>query len=365
VANSGALVAQTAAVVTLKSPDVASQEFTRVVSSRELADGRLLVAEGREKRVMVVAFDGSAAVQLGRVGSGPGEYRTVGRLVSMPGDSTLLADFSNGRWLLFSGATIGGAITAAEQHLPATPVGVSSTHLYGYRYPVNGMGASGHDTVALVRIPRRSSRTDTVALLAGQTVHRAAPKVQARVTTIRISVSSWSAGDQALLFDDGWLAIARVTPYRVDWISPDGRLRAGKALRAVDPPFTDDEKRAFMDRVARETGRPVEPIDSRSDWPDVVTAFTSMSPIIGDPSPALFAAPGGKLLVRRQVTAQAPRRQYDVIDRSGSLLARLELGENETLVGAGKAHLYTVVTDDDGIQKVRRYAFPFPDGRRQ
>jgi hypothetical protein len=241
---------------------------------------------------------------------------------------------------------------------------VSPTHFYGYRYPMSGMGATAHDTVALVRIPRRAGRTDTIALLAGQTAHQAAPKVQGRVTTIRIAVSSWSAGDQALLFDDGWLAIARVTPYRIDWISPDGRMHAGKALRAADPPFTDDDKRVFMDRVARETGKPAAPIDARSDWPDVVTAFTSLSPILEDPSPALFAAPGGKLLVRRQLTALAPRQQYDVIDRSGTLFARIELGDNEAVVGTGKSHVYTAVTDGDGIQKVRRYAWPFAGGRR-
>jgi hypothetical protein len=34
------------------------------------------------------------------------------------------------------------------------------------------------------------------------------------------------------------------------------------------------------------------------------------------------------------------------------------------VVGTGKAHLYIAVTDDDGIQKLRRYAWPFAGGRR-
>src|SRR3954463_7182734 len=102
--------AQSAPVVRLAAPVTAKEEFSRVVSSRELSDGRLIITDRRENRVALVSFDGKPAVTLSRVGSGPGEYRYAGALVAMPGDSTALADVSNGRWLLFAGGNPGGII---------------------------------------------------------------------------------------------------------------------------------------------------------------------------------------------------------------------------------------------------------------
>lgn len=353
----GSADAQSAPVVPLKAPVTAKEEFTRIVSSRELADGRLLVTDRRENRIALVSFDGAAAVTLSRIGSGPGEYRTAGALVAMPGDSTALADVSNARWLLFAGGNVGGTIAQneGEARLPAIPVGVTSTNFYGYVYPKTGLGTTAAETLALVRVSRRNRAVDTIARLAAQTARQSAPQKVDRLTVTHISISPWSAGDQAMLFDDGWLAIARVSPYSVDWISPDRKLRRGKSLRASEPPFDESEKRAFLERIARETDKPAEPISSRNDWPAVVTAFTSDSRILGAPSPALLASQRGQLIVRRQPTAAEPQQRYDVIDRSSNVVGQIVLGRRETLIGAGRAHLYSVVTDDDGIQHIRRY----------
>jgi hypothetical protein len=358
---SASAFAQAAPALELRPPVTAMEEFTRVVSVRELADGRLLVSDRRDNRVAVLSFDGAPASPLGRTGAGPGEYRAAGALIAMPGDSTALADANNGRYLLFGGPTIGGtiAMNGGAAKLPAIPVGISATHVYGYSYPEAGMGATAADTLALVRISRRNGATDTLARLAAQTVSRSAPKTDPdKVTVVHISISTWSAGDQALLFDDGWIAIARVAPYTVDWLSPDGQLHRGKPIRATNPPFDETEKRFFAERQAKETGRPPLPISSRSDWPEVVTPFTSASPLLGAPAPALFAGKGGRLIVRRQLSATDPQQRYDVVDRSGALVAQFVLGRREALIGAGKSHVYTVATDDDGIQRIRRYAWP-------
>ena len=354
-------IAQRASVVALKAPVTAPEEFTRVVSVRELADGRLLASDRRDKRIVLLSFDGRPAVQVGRVGAGPGEYRAAGALIAMPHDSTALIDPGNGRWLVFAGDKIAGTVPT-ERTFDGIPVGISATHVLRTGLPENGLAAA--DSLPLLRIDRRSNKTDTIAFVAPQTVRQAAPKkVGDRMSIVRISVSPWSAGDQALLFDDGWVATARVSPYSVDWISPAGKLSRGKPLRASDPPFTDVEKRAFMERLAGGNGKAPEPISSRTDWPDVITAFTSATSLLGAPAPALFAAPGGQLIVRRQSSTSEPGQRYDVIDRSSRVVAQFEVGLDEMLVGTGKSHLYVVATDSDGVQRVRRYDWPFRDSR--
>jgi hypothetical protein len=350
--------AQPPLVVLLTNPVTASEEFSRVGSSRELADGRLLVTDQRDNRIALVSFDGTPAQTLSRVGSGPGEYRRTGPLVAMPGDSTALVDGPNGRLLLFSGGKVAGTIVLADQatRLSEIPVGISAAHFYAYSFPVDRRGAA--DTLALVRVSRRNRAIDTIARMAAQTARLSAPKRNGSITTVHITVSPWSAGDQAVLFEDAWLAVARVAPYAVDWITPNGKLQRGKPIRAEDPPFSDAEKRAFLARLSEGTGRPAASIDSRSDWPEVVTAFTSDSRIIGAPAPALLTSPRGQLLIRRQPTAAEPPQRYDIVDRSGRVVGQVVLGRGETLIGAGRAHLYSVVTDDDGIQRVRRYDWP-------
>jgi hypothetical protein len=350
---------QAAPVLELRSPATAADEFSRVVSVRELADGRLLVSDRRDNRIALVAFDGKPATPLGRVGSGPGEYRAAGALVALPGDSTALIDSRNGRWLLFAGGAIAGTVSRNGQ-IETIPVGVSATHEFRYGAPDNGLGAT--DSLVLLRTRRRDWKTDTIARVAAQTARQSAPKRDGSITTVRIAISPWTVGDQAILFDDGWLAIARAAPYAVDWIPPGGKLQRGKPFRASDPPFTDADKRAFMTQVAAATGK-AAPIDSRTDWPDVVTAFTSDSHLLGAPAPALLAGPGGHLMVRRQPTATAPEQRYDVIDRSSTVVAQVVLGRNEAMIAAGKAHLYVVATDDDGIQRIRRYDWPLRGGR--
>jgi hypothetical protein len=91
-----------------------------VTSVRELRDGRVLVTDGRDGKLFVGDFRTRAVQQVGRNGSGPGEYGMVGALRPLAGDSTILVDVMARRWLLLDGATIVG------QHSPDHPAVLAS-----------------------------------------------------------------------------------------------------------------------------------------------------------------------------------------------------------------------------------------------
>jgi hypothetical protein len=145
--------------------------------------------------------------------------------------------------------------------------------------------------------------------------------------------------EAARLFADGWTAIVRVDPYRVDWRAPDGRWTLGRALPLRAVKLSSAEKANYLTR------RPG--LRNATDWPDDVPPFE-------DPS-TLLAAPDGMLLVRRLPTLAEPGTRYDVIDRAGNRRTQIVLAANEHILGFGANSLYVIETDDDGIQRLRRH----------
>src|SRR5689334_850662 len=98
--------AQRGTAVKLPGPDrVLSEEFSSIVGTRELKDGRVLIADDRDNRVVVVDFSKGTVLPVGRQGRGPGEYERIKSLIPMPGDSTLMTQDDGGTWVVFAGAS--------------------------------------------------------------------------------------------------------------------------------------------------------------------------------------------------------------------------------------------------------------------
>ncbi|MBX3134192.1 MAG: hypothetical protein KF689_12495 [Gemmatimonadaceae bacterium] len=88
---------------TLPAPEAEYEEpFSQlgIGSIRELRDGRLVVADPRDKVVSLVDMRRGSATKIGREGSGPQEFGLPMRLYAAPGDTTLLYDAVNSRYLV-------------------------------------------------------------------------------------------------------------------------------------------------------------------------------------------------------------------------------------------------------------------------
>jgi hypothetical protein len=149
------------------------------------------------------------------------------------------------------------------------------------------------------------------------------------------------AGEEALLFPDGWIAVARLNPYRVDWYAPDTGSVQGSPLPFERIAVTDREKAAYRDRVG----------GSAASAPEAAWAAT-VPPFLIAP---LFALDDGTLLIERVPSADRPDNRYDVIDRQGRLVGRLSLPSGQRIGGVGKGAFYVITTRDDGIQHVSRH----------
>ena len=357
--------AQPVRVGALRGPaDELDYAFTRITSVRELPDGRLLVADaGEDVRLAMVDWRSGAVRTLGREGAGPGEYRSVGRLVPLGGDSTLLEDRRTGRWLLLAGERFvataripiaGGGVpvlAGADARGRVLRLGdVSFGRMPGMSRPLAMVESA--DTVAVVLARRDAASGDTIARIRGR--FGAMRSVRKPVTPGGAPIP-WFVGnplatsDHAWLFADGWTAVAFADPYRVEWRSPDGRRAGGRALPFVRVPVDARQKRAAL---AREYAPSVGMTEADvPPWPPFLPPFLNERTV-------LLAEPAGRVIVRRTPDAARPGTFYDVVDRSGALVARVALGEREHLVGFGARSVYVVETDDDGLQWLRRHPWP-------
>lgn len=356
--------AQQARRIALRAPDaVAAVEFTRVTSVRELRDGSLLVADQAEGRLVLVRWGSAEVTAIGRAGNGPGEYRAVGWLYALAGDSTLFTDSYLGRWLLLDGPSI--VATVGEQRTLNRLLGgqLSGADEFGHVLGVRGEVFSGRaprtretaDSLLLLLAGRAAQRVDTIARLKGRGGggFHVGQREGGRPAFI-VTANPLSSEDQALLFRDGWMAVARTEPYRVDWRAPDGRCVRGAPLPFTAVRVNDRERCAAMERVLP-SGGSCDP-SSLPGWPETVPPFPS--PWLQRLAPALLAAPDGRLVIARTPTVTSPRRQYDVVDRTSRLVGVISMSSNETLIGFGARSVYTLSTDDLGVQTLRRHPWP-------
>jgi hypothetical protein len=361
--SAGPLAAQRIPTFTLPPADVVHpHEFTSVTSVRELSDGRVIVTDGREQRLLVLDFATGESREIGRKGSGPNEYTMVGFVRAIAGDSSAFPDLLGRRWLLLSGDRIVTTIPPDDPAVLASQgyfVGadVRGNVVRRVNPPVrDGLTlATERDSGAVVMIARATGKADTVTWV------RSAPRRITRSTNAQGRVTSSStqitqllpAEEDFVLFPDGALAVGRHDPFRVDWRLPDGRWVRGDSIPIPKIRVTARERRAYEDRQtvsATPMPRPAGvPDQLKADFPDFIPAFPF--------GQGLFQGPQGQLLVRRTKSADFPAMTYLVIDRRGKLTGTFTLSNREKVEGVSERAIYISERDEDDLVFLRRHPF--------
>jgi hypothetical protein len=296
--------------------------------------------------------------RIGREGSGPSEYASLGALLPLAGDSTLLVDAVGARYLLLLGDSIVETVASG-----------SPAHLAGARQPV-GADASGcvltaramgsppsaspgampprMDSLYLTRVHRSTGKADAIATMLARPSRINVIGPREAPTGMNVTSTPLAAGDVTGMSLDGWVAIARQDPYRVDWIRPGDARVMGPPIENGRRRLTTADKAAAMSRLAATSGREPDDPDSRDDWPEFLPTFLPG---------ALIAAADGAAWIARTPQPEG-RLVLDVVDRSGRRVARVSVGGNERIVAVSSIAVYVVQTDDDGIQWLRRHPLP-------
>ena len=338
--------------------------FTVITSVRELSDGRVLVTDPQDLQLVVADFRGGEPKQISRRGQGPGEYGLAAPLFRIGGDSSLMADFRNRRLLLLDADKIVTTVPPDNPIIRATQGFVRYADRLGHvtsvksPEPPTGESTSNiRDSSTVLRFHRSTNKVDTVTkILDRPAVRTVVRDAKGEVTSSSFRAMRLSIGEQYIMHPDGWIAVVRTNPFRVDWRSPEGRWTLGAALPVPVIRMSEKEKAASRARTAASmaanpSSTPLPPQLQTPDdeWPDVMPPYQ-----MGE----LTFSPDGDIIFRRQPSADFPGVAYYVVDRRGRLLGVLEMKDNERIIGAGARSVYVVETDSDDLKYLRRHPWP-------
>jgi hypothetical protein len=365
----GGLAAQ-ARTTTLDQPGATFAEpFGSVAGLRELPDGRVMVADGLGQALVVIDMAVGTADTIGRVGQGPGEYKSPDGLFELPADSTLLVDLGNGRLVAVGSDGSFGETTPIAQDDESgiirlvLPRGTDAEgRAYFQMMPPMRPGAELPDSAMVARWDRATGSIDTVAMV----------KLEDRSTesaggannrSVRIMPVPLTMEDAWAVAEDGSVAIARSGDYHLEWIRPDGTIVSGPPVDYDPVEVKKADKEAWIDglsnglsvNVSVENGRRTTSLGrggaaSEADpdlyeWPKVKPPF---------PGEAVWIGPSGDAWVERHMPAGSPVT-FDVFGRDGVLKGRVVLPEGRELVGFGESSVFVIRRDAVDFEWLERY----------
>lgn len=353
-----------------------AEPFTTVSGVRELADGRVVVVDRGEKSIQLLDLTRGTATRLGREGGGPNEYRQPTLAFPMPGDSTLVFDMGNMRYMVVAsdGAVVRTFSTIDPQSgsmrllLARAADGAGNIYFLdrGLSMTPGGAAPVAQDSGTVLRYDPRTGQTAEVARvgLPNTQINASGSANQRQVMVRSVPFSAqddWTAGL------DGRIAVVRTNPYRVEWVAPSGQRVVGPTVAYQPLKVTEKDKEAWRQQSQAPgagfrvvvggsaaggqapapmttTARVAEP----DRWPEV------KPPFLGN---AATVATDGRLWVQRTTAAgDAPR--FDVFDSFGKVVANVTLPAATRLVGFGRGTVYVVRKDENDLEYLERYRMP-------
>lgn len=354
-----------AQVVRLERPEITFEEpFSFVRGLRELSDGRILVADWLEQRVVLLDPRTGGARDVIREGGGPRDVRLPAGLVALRGDSTLLVDVGNNRVSVLApdGRPVRSILADAPGIGGVRGVDGEGRWLFAIPAWAEGPNALPDDSVRIVRWVPGSDARDRVATVQSTRWRKdRSPAMSPRIPTV-----GYASQDAWMLSSSGELTIVRATPYHVEVHGADGRVRRGATVTTPPRPVTADDRMRYVREFnagAAQSGRGegggmgLAPTLSSAELTRQVgtTEFATHHPPF-DPS-GVFAAPGRRTWVRQSTPPGEPAR-YDVFDADGRRVQQVELPNGRRVALVGARGVYAVAEDADGVQAIERYRVP-------
>lgn len=357
--------ASTAGLLRLGSPTLTVTEpFSEVVAVATLADGRLLVADRRERTFYLVTRDGRSVTPFGRNGNGPNEYQGAFGIVRMPGDTLALYGGLQRFLRVTPNGTFAEALTVPQSALrggfgPAGGVDASGALYWIGDVVGTSNGQSKRNQLHIVRRWRPGAeRIDSVARVADH-----APAMHQH------RFHPFAERDAWVVAPDGRVGVLSAAEYRLRWFK-DGRfVSEGPALPFERVPVTAADRATFRLTAARQPAGGMRATGPRGEesapsaaairrmeeyYPDA--SFPAVRPPFIEGGAHL--TPGGDVWVVRAGPASARAVTVDVLTATGELRARLTLPEGRRLVGVERSGIHLARVDDDGLQWLERYDWP-------
>jgi hypothetical protein len=340
--------------------------YTNVTGVRELRDGRLIIVDADEQTVYVLAPDLASHQRIGRIGSGPGEYKLPSRILPLPEDTTGILDES--RLLIVTPDAQLGASRLLPNASPAleTPWAASSppqaadgrARIYALASPV-APGSDGTwrlaDSAAVLRW-RTEQDVDTAAFVPANI--RDAQLIGRMVVTP--PRGPYAAAPVWAVAPDGLVAVVYPEPYHVAFYRSGRRIAVGPRIAYRRIEMSDAQKEHW--RVDQKRPRPLT-IRQREEEQ---SAIIKLSPPYREPeswprhlppflTDAATFAPDGRLWVHR-THAPGEHSSWDVFDQTGRVIEIVSGPPNSRIAAFGRNSLYVIRRDAFDVEYLERHA---------
>lgn len=333
------------------------EPFSNIGELAELPDGRVLVTDFRENRVLLADFNRQTLVDAARVGSGPLEFRGASPMVRGPKGQVWAWDVAQDRVLIFdsSGKPTGTKPAGVQGSFGMLPSAVDSAGvLYGeYRGWRRENGSLvQEDSTAIIR--KRVSRSDTIAL-----IHPLrAPHRTARDRLV-VRATGFAPQDAWGVFDDGSILLIRGATYSPVIISPSGARSLKPAIPFPVIPVTAADRRQQIQELEQllTDARRKTPSESatRIRVSEPLRWATTKPPVRASMI-RVDSRQRGWVSVYDALDSTGTR--YDLLDRNARRVGAVRIPLGEQLVGFGRNALYTARRDSDDLVYLRRYPLP-------
>lgn len=331
-----------------------TEPFSEIAAVRELRDGRVIVLDGKEQRIVVADLARGSVTPIGAKGRGPGEFLRALRFIALPGDTTWVVDAQGGRVLVIGpDATPIGVVTTFPS--PASDSGISTNALraadgLGQLYvvktkaPVSEGNLAPPDSTRIMRYDRARGTVTPVGLVALPDTKITVQRSGKEITAVDIMRTPFSVGDEWDVRASGQVVIARRAPYRLEVLALGQPPMRGPVIAASPRRVTEADKTEYL--AAMPNGASVK--RESVPWPDVMAVFLPRALVVTE----------REAWVRRSGAPDAKVAAHDVFDLQGRRIAGLSVPSEVRILLVTARGVYVARTDEDGLQYVERHALP-------
>lgn len=221
------------------------------------------------------------------------------------------------------------------------------------------------DSVPILRANFDTRKVDTVTFMRVTNPKFEMKTTEDGGTQVNVKMNPLPQNDDWALMADGTVAVVRVLDYRIDWFKPDGTLERTAPLPFDWKRITDDEKTKMVDslklaaKIATEQAQQMmggprgfrpgfEPVEAEflPDYYPPIRAGTTLADHDGNlwllPATSSLAAqmtamvpPQARGRMGMPTAANAVGLAYDVVNRKGEIVERVQLPAGRTIAGFG------------------------------
>lgn len=359
-----------------------TEKLGNVFGIHALSDGRVLVNDAINQRLLMFDSTLTAATVLAAATGAPNPYGNAGLvLIPFHGDSTLILDGESLGVLVYDPAGKIARVMAPPKPSDVRTIiaytGVAAVDAQG-RFLYRGLLPAPRPTLNASGQPVPGTPPDSAPVLRGDFETRALDtigKVGIPVFKTKTSTDSLGRTVRTTIYDpllrsdawavltDGTVALVRSLDYHIDWVRPDGTRYTTPKMPFDWRAYSDAEKAGLIDSMragiernfrarmaapgAVQTPMPhyefVSP-DELPNYPPTIKAGSIRADLDGNvwipPTTSLDAAAGNLV--------------YDVVNTRGEVVRRVQLPSGRRLVGFGRGGvLYFTVDDSTGVHLER------------